>query len=185
MNIVVNLRNNFFIRSCAYRNLKMYIVTLHWTKHTYWKYSHFKACKKLVRKMDKIRWTLGILLIWKEASANLLWRQIGIHWSPRLLWCVSNYRPHLLLVLWNIGSNTGLNQMKLFLTDHVNCSNYLGLRVDSRLRFIRRESLCKIFSPHNRENWVPTPLLSFLVHGWPNSKCECSHLVQCNLLFSE
>ena len=169
----------YFIRSCAYSKLKMYVVALHWTAHTYWKYTHYKACKEGLAnssnwiKMEKMRWTLGILLIWKEASANLLWRQIGIHWIPRLPWCVSNCRRHLLLVLLNIG----LNQIKLFVTDHVNCSNYLGLRVDSHLQFIRRESLCKIFSPHNRENWVPNPLLSFSVHSWPNRKIAVQPII--------
>ena len=41
----------------------------------------------------------------------------------------------------------------------------------------------------NHEKWVHNPLLNFLIPGKssPNtcSKCECTHLVEGNLLFSE
>ena len=38
------------------------------------------------------------------------------------------------------------------------------LRVYSHLKFIRRQLLCEIFSPHNCEKWVHNPLLNFSAH---------------------
>ena len=38
------------------------------------------------------------------------------------------------------------------------------LRLNSHLRFFRRELLRELFSPRNRKKWVDNPLLNFSVH---------------------
>ena len=40
-----------------------------------------------------------------------------------------------------------------------------SLRVHSHLRFIRRELLHQLFSPHNHKKWVHNPLQNFSVHA--------------------
>ena len=41
----------------------------------------------------------------------------------------------------------------------------LRFRLNSHLRFFRRELLCELFSPRNRKKWVHNPLLNFSVHA--------------------
>ena len=40
-----------------------------------------------------------------------------------------------------------------------------SLKLNSHLRFFRRELLCELFSPRNRKKWVHNPLLNFSVHA--------------------
>ena len=40
-----------------------------------------------------------------------------------------------------------------------------SLRLNSHLRFFRRELLRELFSPRNRKKWVDNPLLNFSVHA--------------------
>ena len=47
-------------------------------------------------------------------------------------------------------------------TDHQ--SGFINIRLNSHLRFFRRELLHELFSPRNHKKWVHNPLLNFSVH---------------------
>ena len=48
---------------------------------------------------------------------------------------------------------------------HSYCKTEYHVRVHSRLRFIRLELLCELFSPQNYEKWVHNPLFNFPIHA--------------------
>ena len=66
------------------------------------------------------------------------------------------------ILLIDLFVTTRLNYVTCF-----NSKHYYAhfLKVHSHLRFIRRELLCKLFSPRNRKTWVPNPLLNFSVYA--------------------
>ena len=49
--------------------------------------------------------------------------------------------------------------------------NYI--RLNSHLRFFRRELLHALFSPPNRKKWVHNHYWTFQSNSWPNCRCEC------------